>query len=95
MEVAKRKPNWSEIELFALFVTVNANINEIRGHFGPSLTSHDKTRIWPQVAESVNAVNASSVIRSVADCQKKWQDVKSVTKVLESLTRTQVEGIQG
>ncbi|XP_076075836.1 uncharacterized protein LOC143046563 [Mytilus galloprovincialis] len=76
MEVGKRKPNWSESELLALSATVNANINVIRGQFGPSLTVHDKTKTWAQVAE------------------RKWKDVKSVTKKKEA-TRVTASRVTG
>ncbi|XP_076080119.1 uncharacterized protein LOC143050900 [Mytilus galloprovincialis] len=103
MEVTKRKPNWSESELFALSATVNSTIDIIRGQFGPSLTSHDKTVIQFKsliifiicIMYSVNAVNASSVIRSVADCKKKWQDVKSVTKKKEATRVTETRVTEG
>ncbi|CAG2218496.1 unnamed protein product [Mytilus edulis] len=90
--------------------TNHAERNDISYRPGANFTKH---------------LNASSVIRTVADYKKKWQDVKSVTKKKEAtrvtatrvtgggpppvcsfkpwetnvsvktLTRTQVEGIEG
>jgi hypothetical protein len=50
--MAKRKPNWSESELLALFDAVASNISVIRGQFGPGLTARDKNTCWAEVAKT-------------------------------------------
>ncbi|CAG2256119.1 unnamed protein product [Mytilus edulis] len=120
MEVTKRKPNWSESELFALSATVNTNIDIIRGQFGPSLTSHDKTRTWTQVAESQcqqchkKCCRLQKKMAGRKECHQEKEATRVTetrvtgggpppvcsfkpweTNVLQCLTRTQVEGIQG
>jgi hypothetical protein len=47
--MAKRKPNWSESELFSLSDGVASNISIIRGQFGTGLTARDKIGVGPKL----------------------------------------------
>ncbi|VDI33278.1 Hypothetical predicted protein [Mytilus galloprovincialis] len=80
----KRKPNWTECELYTLTDGIATNIRLIKGKFSMTVTNDAKNKCYAEITDSVNSVNPSAIKRDVADIKKKWQDIQRLAKKKES-----------
>ncbi|CAC5375582.1 unnamed protein product [Mytilus coruscus] len=77
-EGRKRKPRFTEKEVDALISKVQQNSDVFFSKFSDSITNKKKKMAWGEVQTSVNAI--SVVPRSMDEVEKKWDDVKRLTK---------------
>lgn len=70
----ERKPNWTPDETLHLCTLVEGKAEVIRGKFGPHVTNAHKRAAWDQVSDGMNAA-FPNVIRSAADCERRWYTV--------------------
>uniref|UniRef100_UPI00359006D9 myb/SANT-like DNA-binding domain-containing protein 4 n=1 Tax=Myxine glutinosa TaxID=7769 RepID=UPI00359006D9 len=78
MDKRKRKPNFSEIEKLRLVHMYEREMSVILHKFGPTVSSQKKHLAWERILTALNSRNA--VARTLAEVQKKWQNLCSITK---------------
>lgn len=74
----RRRPNFDEAEIIALFKAVKANRSILAGKFDRLVTNKTKNIAWESVARHVNLV--SNVHRDSAEVRKKFSDYRAIVK---------------
>ena len=74
-----RKANFTDEECLLLIEEYRARSHIIRAQLGANVTSRQKKAAWQEIADAINARNAS-VHRSVKNIRKKWNNLSSEMK---------------
>ncbi|KAJ1146091.1 hypothetical protein NDU88_012373 [Pleurodeles waltl] len=85
-----RKWKFSDLALEVLVDSVLNNHERLYGALSASTSLGQKTKIWKDISEKVNAVDV--VQRSVPDLKKRWYDFKR--KVKQTVAANQSQGLQ-
>jgi len=77
---AKRaiKPNFTPAECAVIFEKAEENINVIKSKFSSALTNKNKSRVWEDITNKVNALSVCK--RDVMDMKEKWRSMVSSAK---------------
>lgn len=73
-----RKPNVTPAECAVILEEAEENINSIKSKFSSTLCDKNKTRIWEEITEKVNALGVSK--RTVMEVKEKWRGMVSGAK---------------
>ncbi|XP_022808767.1 t-SNARE domain-containing protein 1-like [Stylophora pistillata] len=73
-----RKPNFTPAECAVILEEAEENINIIKSKFSSTLCNKNKTRIWEEITEKVNALGVSK--RTVVEVKEKWRGMVSGAK---------------
>ena len=73
-----RKPNFTPAECAVIFEEAEENINIIKSKFTSTLTNKNKTRVWDEITNKVNALGICK--RSVIEVKDKWRAMVSSAK---------------
>lgn len=79
MDTQRRSSNWSKDEVIYLIQRIEERKNVIKGKFGPNLTIKNKREAWQEITDALNAAYPRGN-RSVAQVEKKWQNIASKGK---------------
>ena len=74
-----RKANFTDEECLLLIEEYRARSHIIRAQLGANVTSRQRKAAWQEIADAINARNAS-VHRSVKNIRKKWNNLSSEMK---------------
>lgn len=77
---SKRNPNFSASELSILTEEVEKRKQLLFAKQSTTVCNSLKRKAWEDIAEQVNAVNCSNVMRSGEDVKKKWTCMSSESK---------------
>ena len=86
-----RKPNFTPAECAVIFEKAEKNMNVIKSKFSSTLTNKNKSRVWEDITNKVNALSVCK--RDVMDVKEKWRSMvkKSTTSVPFPARRAAVE----
>lgn len=73
-----RKANFTPAEYEIIFELAEENLDIIKIKFSSQLTRKNKSKIWEEITERVNALEVCC--RSVIEVKKKWRGMVSATK---------------
>ncbi|XP_061169432.1 uncharacterized protein LOC133178742 [Saccostrea echinata] len=89
LDVKRRKPNWTERELFALAEAVAPRSRLFKSKLSLSITADRKQEMWSEIANQLNSITL--VNRTNEEIKKKWVDMQSLTKKKESERRRSIK----
>ena len=87
MKKVSRKPNFSSDELDVLAKKVMEHKSVLFAKLSPNVMHERKTKLWENIARSVNAAGGGCTERTADAVRKKWADWSSFVKGKE-VTRT-------
>lgn len=90
-EKRPRKGNWSHDETKFLLELYQENSTVLKASFSSGITSRHKQTAWQKIASKLQEVFPANV-RTVKECQKRWQTVQCAAKA--NLSRHN-EGMRG
>ena len=73
-----RKPNFTPAECAVIFEKAEENINVIKSKFSSTLTNKNKSRVWEDITNKVDALGVCK--RDVMDVKEKWRSMVSSAK---------------
>ena len=76
--VKKRRPNFADEEVFAMWSAVQLHKSVILGKLDSRVTSKAKSCAWIEVTRQVNMVGR--VMRDVAEVRKRFSDFRAIVK---------------
>ena len=75
---AQENPILPPAECAVIFEKAEENINVIKSKFSSTLTNKNKSRVWEEITNSVNALGVCK--RDVLDVKEKWRSMVSSAK---------------
>ncbi|KAK3895935.1 hypothetical protein Pcinc_000319 [Petrolisthes cinctipes] len=89
-----RKGNWSRDETKLLLELYQENATVLKASFSSGITSRQKQTTWQNMASQLHEVFPANV-RTVKECQKRWQTVQSAAKANLSRHNEAMRGTGG
>lgn len=86
-----RKKNWSQEETKFLLEQYRENVTVLKASFSSGITSRQKQGSWEKIAQKMQEVFPDK-LRTVKECQKRWQTVQCAAKVNISRHNQAVRG---
>lgn len=73
-----RKPNFTPAECAVIFEKAEENLKVIKSTFSSTLTNKNKSRVWEEITNKVNALGVCK--RDAMDVKEKWRSMVSSAK---------------
>ena len=73
-----RKANFTPAECAIILEAAKQNLNVIKGKFSSTLTNKNKTKVWEEITDKVNALGVRR--RTVFEVKEKWRCMVSNAK---------------